>query len=154
MVRTLYVLYMIAGVIAVIAALIPDLDHPKGYLSTGRNWYLIHLAIRRTTTHRRWTHSLLGSVIFTIAVFPIALVWGAPLNIIPFFIGYLSHLVSDSLNPTGVNWFYPKKKTYGLKLIRTGSKREEYFQKIILVALVGLWLYDGLYNGGSLFRGP
>jgi len=43
------------------------------------------------------------------------------------FIGYSSHLVLDSLNPTGVKWLIPLKdfKLHGP--IRTGSRGEEYF---------------------------
>jgi inner membrane protein len=147
-----YVSYPIATIVAIIGALIPDLDHPNAYLSRG-NWYIISHAISKTSPHRGWTHSLLGSIVFSTGGVPIVLFLNAPLfNIIPFFMGYLSHLISDSLNPTGVNWLYPKKKRkYGLKIIRTGSKQEGYFQKIILFGLVGIWVFDVMYNNGNLF---
>ena len=40
-------------------------------------------------------------------------------------VGYFSHLLLDTLNPTGIKWFYPNPKAYVACQITTGSGAEE-----------------------------
>jgi len=135
-----------AAGIAAIASLIPDLDHPKGYLSRG-NWSFISIAIRRTTMHRGWTHSLVGAMVFTLLSLIVFLQLNAnPLYTFPFFLGYTSHLLSDSLNPTGVNWLWPwNRKKFRIASIRTGSKEEAILHNALLVLEVILLAINPQY---------
>ncbi|RLI84805.1 MAG: metal-dependent hydrolase [Archaeoglobales archaeon] len=138
--------------IAPIRALFPDLDHPKSYISQGY-WGILSIAICKTTPHRGWTHSLVGAALFT-AILTV-LLWYFKASIsyaLIFFIGYVTHLLSDSLNPTGVNWLWPKPKKYSFYSIRTGSKEEETLQTLLIFAITGILVYDVLYNASSLLK--
>ncbi len=120
--------------IASFASLTPDLDHPKAFASKGS---LTSKFIRLTTKHRGWTHSLFGLLLFSLAF--LLFLHYVKLSVsyaIPFFLGYTSHLISDSLNPAGVMWFWPKKKRLSVGLISTGSRREGAFRLILIVALL------------------
>lgn len=138
-------------IIAGFAALVPDLDHPRGYLSSG-NWEILSKAVCKTTAHRGWTHSLVGGLIFGIIAGAIFTYFQSSLiNVIPFFFGYVSHLMSDSLNPTGVNWLWPKNKSrYKVGIISTGSETEANFQSLLLIGGVSLFIYDLMARGGQI----
>ena len=116
------------------ASLLPDVDHPKSHLGKS----VLSKIIRITTSHRGWTHSLFGMLVFC-SLFALILHF---LKIdlaytIPFALGYFSHLISDSLNPTGVRWFWPSKRRIGIGLIATGSKREILF-RYLLIGVLGV----------------
>lgn len=88
----------LAGVI--IGAIFPDIDTPHSIL--GRfNVFSYFMK------HRGITHTLVGMLAFAWlvnAIFP---------NISDGFIfGYFTHLVADSLTPTGIMWLYPYRKNY------------------------------------------
>lgn len=130
--------------LAALGALVADLDHPNGYLSRG-NWRFLSMGVRTTTSHRGWTHSIFGAFFFT--VFAGAASWyyvNSLFYIVPFTIGYLSHLISDSLNPTGVNWLWPKKDKYKINLVKTGGKGEAVFQGLVSLGIAGL-LAGGMF---------
>ncbi len=138
--------------LAIIGALFPDIDHPHSFISRGY-WSILSTIIRKTTTHRGWTHSLFGACFFTGIL--LIILWYFKVSLFlafGFFLGYISHLISDSLNPTGVNWLWPKRKRYGIGLIRTGSTREEIFMWILIFVVIGLICYDIFYKGGSLLK--
>lgn len=142
-----------ALVVAAVAALVPDLDHPHGYLSRG-NWAIVSIAIRKTTRHRGWTHSLLGAFIFT--VISLIIFWYFKAKLLyafPFLLGYISHLISDSLNPTGVNWLWPwNPEKISIASIRTGSEGEMLFHNVLLFSEAGIIVFNTLYQGGTLFK--
>jgi len=138
--------------LAIFGSLFPDIDHPRAYISRGY-WSVLSTIVRKTTEHRGWTHSLFGAGLFTGIL--LIILWCLKVSLslaFGFFIGYLSHLISDSLNPTGVNWLWPKKKRYGIGIIRTGSVRENIFMWIIIFAIVGLFYFDIVYNNGGLLK--
>uniref|UniRef100_A0A7C4S610 Metal-dependent hydrolase n=1 Tax=Geoglobus ahangari TaxID=113653 RepID=A0A7C4S610_9EURY len=114
------------------ASLLPDIDHSQSHLGKS----VLSGIIRITTTHRGWTHSLFGMLVFCF-IFTLILHF-LKLDLayaIPFALGYLSHLISDSLNPTGIRWFWPSKKRIGIGLITTGSKREILFRYLLIMIL-------------------
>ena len=141
----------IAMFFAMLGSLFPDIDHPYSFISRGY-WSVLSEVIRKTTTHRGWTHSLFGAGLFT-SIFAL-MFWYFKLKLsfaLWFFVGYISHLISDSLNPTGVNWLWPKKKRYGIGIIRTGSIEENIFMWILVFAVVGLICFDVMFRNGSIF---
>jgi len=96
--------------VAIFGALIPDLDaseatlkHWKLKLGEGKKgltikpFYLVSEFIRLFLPHRGWLHSLWAALLVSL----VATVggWGFGLAI---FAGYLSHLLADSVTPTGV----------------------------------------------------
>lgn len=113
--------------VAVVAALVPDLDNPRSKLGNGLSpmpspllnaltrplsWLLkaVSHTLFRTVGHRTLTHSLLGLGIFTLLAL---LAWQAlPPGIgrelfVALVAGYASHLVADSLNIPGVPLLWP-----------------------------------------------
>ena len=70
------------------------------------------------STHRGFFHSFTFLILITI-VFSMFI----PVLALGFFVGYSSHLLSDSFTKEGIMPFYPwKKKSYGM--LRTGGKIE------------------------------
>ena len=81
--------------------------------------------------HRTITHSFLALVAMTVvaAIFSRYFALGM-------FFGYLSHLLLDSLNPTGVPFFYPFikiKYRFSKIRIRTGSILENVLFIVLLI---------------------
>ena len=117
-------------IIILIASALPDIDSYKSKI--GRKIKPISFLINLFFRHRGIFHSpfllILISLIITLINPEIAAA---------FFIGYLSHLVLDSLTPLGIMFFYPfsKKRTKGF--IRTGS----LFENILFILLLALCFY-------------
>lgn len=99
--------------VALLGGLIPDLDaseatlkHWKLKLGEGKKgltvkpFYLVSEVIRLFLPHRGWLHSLWAALIIS-ALFLLA-GWQWSLAI---FFGYLSHLLADSVTPSGVPLF-------------------------------------------------
>jgi len=113
-------------VILLIASIIPDIDSYKSKI--GKKIKPLSFLINIFLGHRGIFHSLFLLILIS---FVIAIVKTEPA--IAFFIGYLSHLLLDSLTPEGVMFFYPfsKKRTKGF--IRTGSLFENIFFFILII---------------------
>lgn len=134
--------------IASLGSLIPDVDHPSSYINK-KFWRLFSLS-GGFNSHRGWTHSFLGGVMIT-AIFLTYLIYtkGKVHFIVPFFIGYCSHLLIDSLNPSGVAWFWPSKRRIGIRFIKTGSFEESMLQIFLTIVLFTMLLIDvGLIKVG------
>jgi len=122
------------GIIAVVlGSLLPDIDHPNGTIRQMMDLpRFLKQPINEIIPHRGPTHTLWAGILFSLPTFGLA-EWGENAILVSLatglamFIGYSSHLVLDSLNPTGVKWLIPWKdfKLHGP--IRTGSRGEEYF---------------------------
>lgn len=85
--------------------------------------------------HRGITHSLFFLIMMT-ATFSIF--YGFNPFVIGVGIGYLSHLILDSLTPTGVPFFFPYMKKYHFTRIKTGSQVEEGFMGILVAIMACL----------------
>src|SRR6266511_1264780 len=109
------------GVVACIAAVLPDLDHPKSAVGQllPRWWH------RLTPGHRGPTHSLLWC-------FALALLAGA-----------LSHVVADGLTVAGVPLWWPLRRRHvvllGMLAFPTHSWRE-HVVVLGVVAAVAYWV--------------
>lgn len=110
--------------LAALGALAPDIDHPKSWV--GRRLRFLSVPVSMIFGHRGITHSLLA-VVACVAMMT-GDGWGPGdgwgWKAAPVWIGYLSHLLADSLTPAGVPLFWPIKRTFGLALARTGSPLE------------------------------
>ncbi len=127
--------FVFGVILAFIGSSIPDLDHPSnpGIISF-------------FSTHRGWTHSIFGAIVFTVLFGYVFMSFNFSFSyVLPFFIGYISHLSLDSLTPTGVKWLYPyQTESYTKNWIVTGSKSELFLYntlKILLVAEVLITFY-------------
>ena len=117
-----YTLFPVGGVLsfmggAILGSLIPDLDHPNAFLNK-------RARARSVLTgfgHRTLTHSLL----FAFLVLGITLSMGVYKSVcIGLFWGILSHLMLDSMNPSGVPWLFPYNRKFSIARIRTGAGAE------------------------------
>lgn len=132
---------------AAVGSLMPDIDHefstvsqypiPAPGVKLSPQKYIARF-LQRHFGHRTITHSLLGLFIFCLATLPLGiwLDWGWWLALGP--IGYLSHLVLDSLTVSGVMWLYPfYKRHFGLPLVKihTGGAGELLFSLSLVCAL-------------------
>lgn len=113
-----------------LGSLIPDIDHAKSVVGK-----VIPVAGIFNMQHRGWTHSLLGLIIFIaiIAIINTSLIMG-------FALGYVLHLLVDTLTPMGIAWFYPLSKNKRHIIgIKTGGA-EEGIITVSLLYLLFMWV--------------
>ena len=117
-------------VIMLITSALPDIDSYKSKL--GKKIKPVSFLINIFLGHRGIFHSLFLLILISMVI--------AIINIeiaVAFFIGYLSHLVLDSLTPEGVMFFYPFSNRRTKGFIRTGS----LFENIFFILLLALCFY-------------
>ncbi|AZL83461.1 metal-dependent hydrolase (plasmid) [Aliivibrio salmonicida] len=93
-----------------IGGLLVDLDHPDSLI--GSRLRFLSIPISTIFGHRGMLHSLLSIIgISYLVIEKIEPILNENLQpfLIPFVIGFLSHLIADSLTPAGIYWFYPFK---------------------------------------------
>lgn len=103
-----------------LGALLPDIDNEKSWV--GR---IVHVPFR----HRTWTHALYIPIVLIMLSQQFTI-------LLPLALGYINHLLCDSISNAGICWFYPfpgyirydngafVKRGHKLKLYRTGSDEE------------------------------
>lgn len=144
-----------------IGGLAPDLDQPTANL-----WrrlplgpFFGSLIAPIMGRHRFISHSLVGIFIFgiiakillnwmsTFVIVDIDIVWNA------FLIGFISHLIADSVTHDGVPWLFPIPINFGFPplqalRIKTGGFLEKY---VIFPSLLGLNFYL-FFNNHQLYK--
>ena len=104
-------------------SVLPDIDHPKAFVSHLSIWFKASSRVVSLGGHRGITHTIWAALV----TFPLAylvLKWlgiGGFVCAGAFLLGYLSHLLADSLTVSGVAWFYPFGKYRIRGPVRTGS---------------------------------
>lgn len=133
------------AVVAGVAALAPDMDHPHAMLPRvipgGR--FVARRIANATGGHRHGTHALLAVPVVTGFLWYTAYVL-TPLGAsqalavaLAFGVGYLAHILGDCLTLSGVPLLLPfKNKDYGLRLFRTGGWTETLLVSPVLGFLV------------------
>lgn len=122
---------------AAVGGLLPDLDHPKSAL--GRRLRLISLPLSAVVGHRGITHSLLavsallGLLIYATSA-PFLGRWDGLIS--PLIIGYLSHILGDSMTPSGVPLLWPHKRRFSFNLFKTWSWQETAFVGLLTFAML------------------
>lgn len=124
-----------------VGSLLPDIDHQHSKISNSSGpAKLISMGINTIAGHRGFTHTLLfvllsGWLGFIVTYFiPAGDVW-LPLGVV---LGCISHMILDTLNPTGIMWLYPASKKYiRLAKIYTGSLGE----KLICFIMTGTAIF-------------
>lgn len=131
---------ILALVLSVIGSLAPDIDHAKSRI--GQRLSRTSNYINDKYGHRGITHSLLGTITVSLIVYVILVMIGLESGLKWFILGYLSHLITDMFNPTGIPLFYPYSKKYGLNIISTGSKDErEYYLGMYVILFYSVMHY-------------
>lgn len=106
------------------AALLPDIDHAG---STINRIFTITKIVPWFFKHRGFFHSIWPAIILS------ALAWQFSNDAATgLAIGYLSHLVSDSITQAGVNWLYPLLKFQIKGPVRTGG----FVETIVCLGLI------------------
>lgn len=122
--------------IAAIASLLPDIDHPKSILSG----YAIGIggAVRLFASHRTWTHSILFGAVICLGVWIASFqgAWLAPMIAVG--MGFGSHLVADMLTVAGVPILLPfSRKSYRLAPAIVLGPTQWILESVATVAAVG-----------------
>ena len=122
-----------APVFTTIGSLLPDIDVPNSTIS--RRFKRLSRFICGHTEHRQFTHSLVVPVLLVVIGLILGF-WGFPPPAYAVFclsIGYLFHMLQDTLTKGGVPWAYPLiRYRFSLLPMRTGS----FFEWIITIAMV------------------
>ncbi len=116
---------------AVLGSLLPDIDHPQSW--AGRKMRAISVPLSLLVGHRGITHSAVAVV----AGLALLLVMGMGWMAAPVVVGYLSHLLADSLTPSGVPLLWPSRRRFTLNLCQTGSVTE--IGLVAVIAGLGGW---------------
>lgn len=115
-----------------VAALAPDLDQPNSKASRYGLNRLVAYPLNKLFGHRGFIHSPLLYLVLT----SVLILFQVPMWLwLGFFLGTISHLVLDTLNPSGIRWLWPKKHTYSLAKIKTGSTGETAFALGVLALI-------------------
>lgn len=130
-------------------SVLPDIEKKGSTISNKHKF--ISLLSRCICSHRGITHSLLALCVVGALLFPFALLIPSGYGyayMTGVLIGYGSHLLLDSLNPTGVPFFYPFSETkFSFAKIKTGGFVEWLFSillGILLFMICRFSLYDKL----------
>lgn len=153
---------------ASVGALTPDLDHPQATLSQKN---IIFGAASRVmsgvSSHRRFWHTIPACLLFSAFFFAVMVLVGGAVSsmlepkieipslmpyyinaAIYFFIGALSHLIADALNPQGAPLLWPLQKNLNKKVhvpvicVETGSPGEMIYRALFTaMGFVLAWIY-------------
>ena len=135
---------------AALGALLPDLDASESkvkYLKLlGTQIQPLMLpaqVVSQTNQHRGLLHSLAGLAMVAGMCLP-CLWWVGWSPMMCLLLGYMSHLVADSMTKSGVRWFYPSPHRFYLfpvtLRVTTGSDAEEVFMVCFALTSVALLL--------------
>ncbi|HYN17761.1 MAG TPA: metal-dependent hydrolase [Actinomycetes bacterium] len=132
-----------AGIVAGLAALLPDIDHP--HATVGRllpRWW--H---RLTPGHRGPTHSLVWCLALAVAAYAAnSAVNGAaagPLLALAVLAGSLSHVLADGLTVAGVPLWWPFRRRRTVLLGALAFRTRSWAEALVVlgvVAGVGYWV--------------
>ena len=102
---------------AVFGSLVPDIDHGSSRISSGNiATRAVGIATQAIVGHRGFIHTPVAAALLTLflrlTVTSAGDVVGSDLQNLSlyanmFFVGYISHLVLDTLNPAGIPWLWP-----------------------------------------------
>lgn len=123
--------------VSVLGSVLPDIDHPASFIS--RRVGLLGWPFR-LFSHRGFTHSILATLILAFALTYIEA--PAPLGM-ALLLGYLSHLLADSMTRAGIRLLWPWRIRVGLpRPLAVGSQIEGLIG--ILAMILSTWLLNHL----------
>ncbi len=121
------------GAVSAVAALLPDIDSPQSFIGSK---IPVSYVANKVSGHRHAFHSLVASVVFFGAGFLLQrLAHLPPWFAAAVFIGYVSHLALDTLNPAGVPWLWPWKFRFRIPMVQTGGLLERLVVMPVVVIL-------------------
>jgi inner membrane protein len=120
--------------IILIASILPDIDHTRSKISS--KIPIIPSLLQFLTKHRGIFHSLPFAVFLAIVIN-----YYNRESAIGFLIGYLSHLLADSLTISGINFLHPFSQLRLKGFIKTGGLLEVFLFLVILTLILKLILF-------------
>ena len=138
---------VVSASIAGLAALLPDLDSPQSKL--GRLIPVLPRLLSVTLGHRGILHSFVGAALMSILATGILRIWydhnfWVLLSLVA--VGYVSHILIDSLTNSGCPLLYPLPLHLRLPLFSTGSFAEKLVVFPVMMGLL-MWLSGPLVWG-------
>jgi inner membrane protein len=146
--------------VAALGALVPDIDNARSTL--GKRLGIVSREIQKHAGHRRIFHSLVGlaltGAVVWLAQQGVALAlarlgWprtaeglAANVALAALLVGYLLHLVADSLTLGGVPWLWPSHARYGFPPRRSWRFRSGSWVEPVVVVAVAVLVILGLYT--------
>ncbi len=134
-----------AGIIVTaISSLIPDIDHPKSFISDWNAFNkMISTGISSATSHRGITHTVYGLVAWVVIIATFLNYLGravfSPI-LMGAIIGYFSHLLIDSMNPQGIRWLGKEGGIHLKGPIKTGGIVEKYGIPLVFAFMIANYL--------------
>jgi inner membrane protein len=117
--------------LVILGVFVPDLDHPESKIN---NSLKVTRIVPFFFKHRGFFHSIFAALlVFGLLWYYVGFIYGFGL-----FIGYLSHLISDALTVSGINFLHPLAKFKIRGPIRTGTLSEALV--FLLVIGIDAWL--------------
>lgn len=110
-------------------------------LTIGVIMFMILCLIGSKQEHRGFTHSLLALLLFSVSV----AFFCKPI-LIPFVIGFASHLLLDTLNKKSIKLFFPLKKGISFNLCYANKTVDKFLLLIGAVGTVGILCYSLVKN--------
>ncbi|WWO96139.1 MAG: metal-dependent hydrolase [Candidatus Dasytiphilus stammeri] len=138
---------------AILTSLLPDIDHPRSLLGQHLKW--LSASMRVIFGHRGFTHSILA---LATAVKLLNLILLLSRVIIPadvrhgMIIGYISHLIADSLTPAGIPLLWPLRWKLRLPIILNLHKNQYISERLFGFTLIVISLLMPSYYLISLSR--
>lgn len=146
--------------VAALGALVPDIDNARSTL--GRRLGIISREIQKHAGHRRLFHSLVGLLLAGVIVWGVQqgvayallrLGWSrtaeklfANVGLIALLVGYLLHLIADSLTLGGVPWLWPSHTRFGFPPRRSWRFRSGSWAEPVVVVAVSVAVIVGIYT--------
>lgn len=161
---------ILTTVFSLLGSTFPDIDQKQS--TSGRRFFLLSWFIRfwsfigrklhidtisKATDHRGITHSLIIPVfIYTIYYFlsqKFNFYHSIDFMVNGFFLGILTHLITDMLNPTGIPLFAPFSYIkFNIAKIKTGSSQENFFRGAFTFFAIVISLYVLLYKSDKFYE--
>ena len=136
----------IVVIASTIGSVIPDIDEPNSI--AGRKIWIISKIIKKVFGHRMITHTPIFVLALAIGFYYLGQSYVLNteyfewyyFGVMGFLVGYVSHFVMDSLNPTGIMYLWPlSRKRFSIMKLRTGDK--EWIARWIFIVITLCYLY-------------
>ena len=134
---------------SLVGSLFPDIDEPQSFL--GRKIKPVSRLIKAVLGHRGFIHTplfcflLVGFMAFFLCNTPIIDVDISSKIICGFLIGFMSHLILDTITPKGIMWLFPLSRKYF-------STQSEWLVKLIILTST-VWFVVSYYDLSPIIKG-
>lgn len=153
-------LKLIFYAVAALGALVPDIDNARSTL--GKRLGIVSREIQKHAGHRRLFHSLVGLLLAGVIVWAaqqgvayglLRLGWPrtaeklfANVALVALLVGYLLHLIADSLTLGGVPWLWPSHVRFGFPPWRSWRFRSGSWAEPVVVVAVSVAVIVGIFT--------